>query len=132
MDPKPSTIDLLVQNASLYLHPLFATVEQDGIQAFLEKELDIDIASGSFHGGAIGNEVNQCKTAITSLFATVGELKTALDEKDYATIGIKSADAYPKLKRSLSRWGRFEKVHVLFQLLSLHPFRRNWRTIVKV
>jgi hypothetical protein len=91
------TVESLIHNAGLYLEPLFAALEDDGIQAFLELELDVDLPDGSFTGAALATDIDRCKTAVTALFTIVDELKTALSEDDLPTIAQKAAEALEQI-----------------------------------
>jgi hypothetical protein len=92
------TVESLIHNASLYLQPLFAALEDDGIQAFLELELNVDLPDGSFTGAALSTDIDRCKTAVTALFTIVDELQTALSEDDLPTIAVKAAEALDQIK----------------------------------
>ncbi len=98
MERIPGTVELLIHNANLYLQPLFSALEDDGIQAFLELELDVDLPDGSFMGAALATEIDRCKTAVTALFTIVDELRIALSEEDLAIIAIKAAEVLEQIR----------------------------------
>jgi hypothetical protein len=99
MEQTPGTAEKLIHNASFYLRPLFAALEDDnGLQAFLEIELDVDLPPGSFQGSALSTDINQTKSAIVSLFTLAEELRLAFDANDIAAIISKGAGAIEQIK----------------------------------
>ena len=91
MEQNAGTVEKLIQNASFYLRPLFVALEDDGIQAFIELELDIDLPAGTFTGSALAADIDRCKTSLSALFTLADELRLALVARDLPTIASKAA-----------------------------------------
>src|SRR5262245_9618384 len=99
MERIPGTAEKLIHNASFYLRPLFAALDDaNGIQAFLEIELDVDLPNGSFQSSALSNDINQSKAALVALFTIADELRSAFEADDVTTIVQKGAEAIQQIK----------------------------------
>jgi hypothetical protein len=99
MERIPGTAEKLIHNASFYLRPLFAALDDaNGIQAFLEIELDVDLPTGSFQSSALSDDINQSKAALVALFTLADELRVAFEENDVPTIVQKGAEAIEQIK----------------------------------
>ncbi|MDR4461767.1 MAG: hypothetical protein MRJ67_14810 [Nitrospirales bacterium] len=99
MEQIPGTVERLIHNASFYLRPLFAALEDDGIQAFLELELNVNLPTGSFQGSALSEDIDRCTSALSALFSLAEELRVALEQRDLAAIASKAAATLEQIRK---------------------------------